>query len=145
MWSPLLSNFHFFLNLILEWFFGLPCFGFGEKLIPNRPKAAPVFFMWGRYGPQKRFPNASTAPARFYVALGFILVPRRLQTCVKMLPKCSNHGQQHVLWAAASVMLAGTSDHVHWTARDPSRHDLTLPQTIGLANCGQSKFGGKVS
>ena len=91
----------------------------------------------GTIWPQTRFPNASTAPARFYVASGFIIVPRRLQTCVKMLPKCHNHGQQHVLWAAASVMLTGSSDHVHWTAPDPSKHDLTLPQTIGLANCGQ--------
>ena len=30
--------------------------------------------------------------------------------------------------------LAGTSDHVHWTARDASISDLTRPQTGGLAN-----------
>ena len=33
--------------------------------------------------------------------------------------------------------LASTSDHVHWTARDPSRRDLTRPKTGGLAKCCQ--------
>ena len=33
--------------------------------------------------------------------------------------------------------LAGTSDHVQWTARDPSRSDSTRPQIRGLANCCQ--------
>ena len=33
--------------------------------------------------------------------------------------------------------LAGTSDYVHWTARDARRSDLTRPQTRGLANYWQ--------
>ena len=37
----------------------------------------------------------------------------------------------------AAQRLACTSDHVHWMGRDPSRSDLTRPQTGGLANCCQ--------